>query len=126
VVAASNNLAGQVTAAALDWADQAFFLIGTNDTDSSDTFRSIYEGQVNALKTSNPVAAIYLLGVLPKTTEGNRATLNGMISTVATNTGATYINTDGWIDPATDTSDGIHPTATGHQKIADALWEAIT
>jgi hypothetical protein len=32
-----------------------------------------------------------------------------------------YWNTDGWIDPATDTSDGLYPNAGGQIKIANQV-----
>lgn len=32
-----------------------------------------------------------------------------------------YVDTSGWIDSATDTGDGVHPTDAGHAKIASRL-----
>jgi lysophospholipase L1-like esterase len=32
-----------------------------------------------------------------------------------------YVDTIGWITPSTDTTDGIHPSAQGHQKVTAQL-----
>jgi lysophospholipase L1-like esterase len=36
-----------------------------------------------------------------------------------------YVDTTGWIDPKTDTTDGIHPNVEGHAKAARKLAQAI-
>jgi hypothetical protein len=66
--------------------------------------------------------------ILPTTglSTSTRASYNAGIQTAVnayiTNTGDTavkFINTDNWLNPSTDTSDGIHPNATGYAKIAN-------
>jgi lysophospholipase L1-like esterase len=36
-----------------------------------------------------------------------------------------FVDTTGWVDPATDTSDNVHPTDAGHRKIANRLIPII-
>ena len=62
---------------------------------------------------------IYGMGILPNTsaTAGYRDTNNARIAAACAAQSVTYWNTDGWIVPATDTSDGLHPNETGAAKI---------
>ena len=119
-----SKLAGQVTAAASDNADLAFFLIGTNDTVDDDTFRAEYQAQVSNFMASNVAATVYLIGILPRVgNEVRRVTQNELIATVAANLGVTYINTDSW---DVEKSDGLHPTTAGQIDLADRLWALLT
>jgi lysophospholipase L1-like esterase len=38
---------------------------------------------------------------------------------------AYYVDTTGWIDPARDTTDGLHPSAAGHARAARRLTSAL-
>jgi lysophospholipase L1-like esterase len=38
---------------------------------------------------------------------------------------AFYVDTTGWIDPARDTTDGLHPNAAGHARAAQRLTSAL-
>lgn len=118
------NMDAYVAAAAGDNADIAMILLGTNDSIGYD-LTAEYQENLIELAGTNTNATIYALGILNRTgiTEAERDTRNGYIQAAvagAVGAGANviYWNTDGWIDPATDTSDGLHPTAAGHAKIA--------
>jgi lysophospholipase L1-like esterase len=113
-----HNIGEQSVSAAGDNANMIFVEMGTNDVVTDDTLRAEYEANLLALKSSNPGASIYCLGVLPKTDPEQTVLKNTRISTACTNAGATFWDTTGWIVPATDTSDGLHPNAAGHAKIA--------
>lgn len=115
------NMDAQTAAAASDGANIIITQLGTNDATTDDTLRAEYEENLLELKASNPHARIYAMGILPCNPENNRTTKNTRIATAAANAGVTYWNTDGWIDPATDTSDGLHPTAAGQAKIKVAV-----
>jgi lysophospholipase L1-like esterase len=112
------DMADQVTAAVNDDADVILVELGTNDLDTTDALRAEYQAQLNALKASNPSARIFGLGIFPRTNMTGVAAKNACILTACTNAGITYWDTTGWIDAATETTDGTHPTAGGHAKIA--------
>lgn len=105
-----------------DNADFTIILLGTND---GTNFTAEYQENLQELwgALHKP---IYAMGVLPKTNTSGRATQNGYIeaavaSAQAAGVNVTYWNTDSWIDPATETSDGLHPTSAGDIKIADQV-----
>lgn len=80
------------------------------------------------LKTAYSNAVILALGVFNTTVFNStvRGNLNTAISNAAATVGGiTYVNTDDWINPATDTSDGTHPNAGGHVLIAAELEAEI-
>lgn len=108
--------------------DTILILIGTNDAIGQD-FTAVYTDTLSDLVTGNSKAEIYCLGVLDRTgvTEAQRITKCGYIQAAVAANGARchYIETGGWITPATDTSDGLHPTAAGHIKIARALLAVL-
>jgi lysophospholipase L1-like esterase len=108
---------GQTLAAAGDAAQIIIVEFGTNDADDAG-LTAKYQANLEALKLSNPTAVIIGMGILPRTSHANRDANNPRIETACAGAGVTYWNTDGWIDPATETSDGTHPTDAGYQKIA--------
>jgi lysophospholipase L1-like esterase len=110
------HMDAQTVAAASDAADVIIVALGTNDTDNAG-ITAEYTENLQELQASNAGAAIYCMGILPKTAAGARAANNARIEAAAAAAGATYWSTDGWIDPATDTSDGLHPNAGGAAKI---------
>jgi lysophospholipase L1-like esterase len=71
-----------------------------------------------------PSARIRCLGILDTTNAtaaGNRTSVNTQIAaavTAAADAGTSYHSTDGWIVPASDTGDGLHPNDTGAAKVA--------
>jgi lysophospholipase L1-like esterase len=119
--AGGSDMDEQTVAAENDNADVIFILLGTN----GDTYviQAEYEENLEELKTSNPNAVIYGIGILPRAdpTDNGRSTKNPLIEAACSSAGVTYWNTDGWIDPATDTTDGLHPTEAGQIKIANEI-----
>jgi len=111
------DLEDEVLASVSDNADFSIIELGTNETDVSNT-RSVYSAQINALKVSNPSASIHCMGVLNKTTPGNRDLINAQLALACSDSEVVYWDTEGWINPATDTIDGLHPNSNGHLKIA--------
>jgi lysophospholipase L1-like esterase len=112
------NMDAQTVAAASDAADIILILLGTNDVDDAGVTAE-YQENLEELKTSNASATIYGMSILNRTAgEATRLVNNTRIQTACANAGVTYWDTEGWIDAATETSDGTHPTAAGHVKIA--------
>jgi lysophospholipase L1-like esterase len=111
------DMDAQTLAAAGDDADLIILELGTNDADTENIVAEYVEN-VLELKASNPRATIFGMGILDKTDVGARAANNTRLLAACATAGITFWNTDGWIVPATDTSDGTHPTAAGHAKIA--------
>jgi len=121
------NMAGAATAASDDGQDETIILLGTNDGNAD--FTATYEAQLEALwaATSKPIIC---LGPLDKTTDAYAANertrvQNAVATAVAAGVNATYVNTAGWITPATDCSEGLHPNATGKIKVANALYALL-
>ncbi len=114
------NMDAQTVAAASDNADVIIVALGTNDADNP-AINAEYEENLNELKASNPRAMIYAMGILDKTVAGDRVAVNVRIAAAAAAAGCTYWDTTGWIVPATDTSDGLHPNAAGVAKIVTQI-----
>jgi hypothetical protein len=122
------HMDAQTTASASDNADAIIVLLGINDTTSTG-FEAEYTENLNELHSSNPNATIYALGLLPNSGTPyveRRTTYNPLIAAAASAAGANYVDTAGWIDPATDTSDGLHPNATGAAKVVTALKNIVS
>jgi len=107
-------------------ADNAEFTIvalGTNDGGADIT--TVY--QQNLIELYGTLGKpIYAVGIFPKDPDTYRTLQNGRIQTAVSNAqsagvNVTYWDTDGWIDPATDTSDGLHPNESGQLKIANEI-----
>jgi lysophospholipase L1-like esterase len=109
-----------------DAADYALVLLGTND---SHGYNPTAEYQENLQELWAALhKPIYCLGILPTTTwtDGDRNTFNSRLQAAVDNAvsggaNAIYWSTDGWIDPAADTSDGLHLNTLGQIKIADQI-----
>jgi lysophospholipase L1-like esterase len=117
-----SDLPEQVAAATMDDTQIALFLIGTNDTLDPGIAR-VYRDALVDLSATNPSASLYVLGILERNPANWREEKNayiaaGVAAAQALGVEVTYWSTDGWIDPATDTYDGLHPNAQGHAKIA--------
>jgi lysophospholipase L1-like esterase len=105
-------------------------LLGANDateawgTYNAGSFLTSYSAMLTALRTGLPSARIRCLGILDTTNAtaaGNRTSVNTQIAaavTAAADAGISYHSTDGWIVPASDTGDGLHPNDTGAAKVA--------
>jgi hypothetical protein len=121
----AENMTKQTGQAASDAAQVIFILLGTNDSVQDDTFRAMYQTNLSALKTSNPTATIYALGILASTGDRGQATKNPLIQTACANVSVTYWDTTNWINPATDTDDGLHPNDAGKVKIASQVFSRV-
>ena len=127
VVAGASNLAAQATAAASDDADIIIIQLGSNDDNAGNmgTLQTAYEDGIIALKASNTNATIYAMNVLKRwanQTDGaevDKSNIRTAIAAACTAQGITCWDTytTPWI-AQDETSDGIHPTAAGHAKIA--------
>jgi lysophospholipase L1-like esterase len=110
----------QTAAAAGDNADIIIIALGANDGDNAG-ITAVYQANLIEIGGTNPNARIYCMGILPGIF-GSRDANNPRILQAVTNAAVagvncTYWDTDGWIDPAVDCSDYVHPTAAGHAKI---------
>ena len=88
------------------------------------TLHATAESGIAALKLSNPNATIYWMNVLPRWTDSTGVTevakgnIRTAIAAACTAQGVTCWDTYTvpWIE-ASDTSDGLHPTAAGNALI---------
>ena len=113
--------------------DVCVFLYGVNDGagvgggTTTAQFRASAEATLTALAAVVPT--IYVLGYLDSSTaaQANRTAFNAELEGACATVGSAcvYINTDGWITPASDCADGVHPNAAGYVKIRDAFLAAI-
>lgn len=124
------GLDAQTAAAALDDADFIILALGVVDDNSGDmpALQAEVEENIAKLKLSNPRAKLYYLNVLPVWTDISGATkvdksnIRTAIAAacIAQNITCWDTYTIPWITAA-DTSDGIHPKASGHTKIANQV-----
>lgn len=123
----AHDMTAQVTEAAGDNASVIVLQHGINDANDAG-ITAAYGARIAALKVSNPAARIYGMGILPNSgaTSAWRTTNNGRISTACSNQGIPYIDTDGLYDPATHTSDGVHPNDLGAAAIVGLLAANIS
>ncbi len=97
--------------------------LGTNDVGhgvSTAQFHQNYIVMLERLRRAYPAAHILAIGTfrnryVPETRNAVAA------RNAAGDTGVHFVDTAGWINAATDTSDNVHPTEAGHVKIADRL-----
>jgi lysophospholipase L1-like esterase len=97
--------------------------LGTNDIGhgvSPTQFQQGYIVMLERVRQAYPNAQIFAMGVfrnryVPETRNAVAA------RNAAGDSRVLFIDTAGWIDPATDTSDNVHPTDAGHAKIAQRL-----
>lgn len=115
----------QVSGAASDNADVIIIELGTNDNNSGDlqALQMEAEENITELMISNPNADIYYLNILPAWgpagNEWSKNNIRSSINSVCMDLNITCWDTysDPWIE-FSDTLDGVHPNAAGHQKIA--------
>lgn len=122
VGAGAVDMAAQVAAAASDTAAKIYVEMGTNDSASDPaTVRTTYSTQLQALHASNASAVIYAMAPFPRTVDIpaniRTAIANGAADALAAGAPVTYVDTSTWINPATDTIDGLHPNVAGYTKI---------
>src|SRR5690349_10280196 len=97
--------------------------LGTNDIGhgvSANQFQQNYIVMLQRVRQAYPQAHIFAM----RTFQGWYApeTRNAVASRNAAGDGRVhFVDTTGWLNPATDTSDQTHPNETGHAKIAQRL-----
>jgi lysophospholipase L1-like esterase len=104
--------------------DAVIINLGTNDQNfgvSDATFQSTYTTFLQNVRARNPNAFIFVL----RTFGGFKAapTLAAVLARVAAgDTKLYYVDTTGWVTTGTsDYTDGLHPSDSGHVKIANLL-----
>ena len=129
----TDNLPGQVTLAASDNADKIFIMMGRNSGGGTPaTDETVLAAQLSQLHTDHPNAVIYQLCLLESdppygTYAAEKAAIQSAVATAqAAGVPVTFWDTAGWIDPATDTSDGIHPTEAGYTKIKNEVLALLS
>jgi lysophospholipase L1-like esterase len=98
--------------------------LGTNNKVSAAQFQADYVRLLERARQSYPNAEILAMGVF------RGRLLQEVQNAVASRNGAGdakvhYVSTVGWVDPATDTADNVHPHDAGHRKIAGLLAPVI-
>jgi lysophospholipase L1-like esterase len=101
-------------------------LAGYNDANqgvAATDFGASYLVTLQQLYASVNVLCLGILNTSTGTVSAVRSAFNSQISTAAATMGGNflYVNTDNWINPATDTIDGIHPNSSGVSKIVTQL-----
>jgi lysophospholipase L1-like esterase len=97
--------------------------LGTNDVGhgvSTTQFYQNYIVMLERVRRAYPDAHIFAMGTfrnryVPETRNAVAA------RNAAGDSKVHFVDTAGWIDPATDTYDNVHPTDAGHRKIAQRL-----
>lgn len=124
------HMAGQVGQCITDNADFTIVALGTNDG-TNPNMQTTYQTQLETLWASLG-KPIFACGVFPKTATAERTTQNGYIQAavsgaIGNGVDVTYWDTDGWIDPTigVDTTDGLHPNATGQTKITNEILSRL-
>ncbi len=101
--------------------------LGTNDSGHgvhTPQFQDTYTTLLQEVRAKYPNAVIFAMGIfrqrfVPQTQNAVAA------RNAAGDSRVYFIDTTGWIDPATDTFDNVHPTDAGHRKIAARLAPII-
>lgn len=97
--------------------------LGTNDRGhgvSGSQFQTAYVALMQRIRAKYPNATIYAMETFNKSYVNETKAAVAARNTMG-DSKVRYINTEGWINPATDTADGTHPNDGGHQKIAARL-----
>ncbi|MFG3341627.1 RICIN domain-containing protein [Glycomyces sp. NPDC048151] len=98
--------------------------LGTNNKVTAAQFQADYITLLQRVRQSYPNAEILAMGVFRERllTEVQNAVAN---RNAAGDAKVHYVDTRGWVDPATDTSDNVHPHDAGHAKIAGLLTPVL-
>jgi len=104
-------------------ADIVTIMHGSNDS-GVPNIEAGYVNLIRQVRRRNPRAAIFC--VVPFN-QIHRRSVRGAVDTLRANGDAWVflVETSGWIDPKTDTTDGVHPNAIGHAKAAQKLAAVI-
>lgn len=107
-----------------------FEMFGVNDMLAGvnlATFQADVQTMLVNLRAGLPSAKIYCRGILPVASSVSnytqRSAYNAAKAAAVAAIGdpnIVYVDTDGWINPTTDTYDGLHPNAAGYANIAAA------
>jgi lysophospholipase L1-like esterase len=99
--------------------------LGANDAKAkADQFLADYLDYVAAVREAYPVAHIFCMRPLNGTHA--KEILAAVERLAATDDKKVhYADTSGWIDPKTDTTDGLHPNVEGHRCVAEKLAVVI-
>jgi lysophospholipase L1-like esterase len=112
----------------------ALIHLGTNDIfqgNSNASTISELEQIIGVLRANNPNVAILLAQIIPYQGNGSELTdLNQRIAALAARQNRVespiiLVNQRAGFDAATDTYDGVHPNATGEQKMANRWYETV-
>lgn len=130
VVSGISNLPAQVITSSNDNADVIIIALGTVDNNAGDmlVLKNTVVSGIDSLRISNPRAQIYYMNVLPRwttasgTTPVDKANIRAAIQSGCLLRGVDCWDTftNPWITAA-QTSDGLHPTASGHLLIANQI-----
>ncbi len=108
-------------------ADAVVINLGTNDVGHSvggEEFQAAYVALLQRARAKYPDAALFAMETFRHRyvaeTQAAVAAMND-----AGDDNVHFVNTEGWIDEATDTFDNVHPNDQGHQKIAAQLAPII-
>ena len=95
---------------------------GTNDQSyPSERFKPAYQAYIEQIRTAYPGAAIFCV----RTFGGfHEADIKAAVEAIH-DPRIFYVDTTGWLDKS-DYTDGVHPTAAGHVKVARKLVEQIS
>ena len=126
-----SHMDAQVVEAANDNADIIVFEMGTNDVTTTGLQAEVEENIIE-LKASNPNATLYFMNILPRwtdetgDTEVDKSAFRTAIAAACTAQSITCWDTYStpWIT-ADDTTDGLHPNASGYAKIAAEVLTRI-
>jgi acyl-CoA thioesterase-1 len=80
-----------------------------------------------ALRAGLPDVKLYVMGAsnVPDADPAAMDVSRAAVAKAAAANGATFIDSNGWLDLNTDFTDGFHPNLGGHQKVGDRLAAAI-
>jgi lysophospholipase L1-like esterase len=107
-------------------ADAVVINQGTNDGGAdSQTFRPLYATFLQRIRAAYPNAQIAALRPF-NGAHADDIKNEVMVRTTGGDKKVFYVDTTGWIDPATDCTDGLHPNEQGHQKVTARLSVELT
>ena len=96
--------------------------LGTNDSGrtTSATFQSTYTTFLHNIRNVYSSARIFVM----RTFDGAFATETQAAIQTANDPNVQFVDTSGWLSPS-DFNDGIHPSDSGHMKVANRLAPII-
>ena len=96
---------------------------GGNDA-GAPSIEAGYRNLIGLVRRRNPTAAIFCL--VPFGQTHARSVLHAVVDARADGDERVFlVETKGWLDPKTDTTDGVHPNTEGHAKAARQLTAVV-